>query len=319
MKCVLGMLILALNLPLAVARPGGGPCARKLQATGERIQDSSEFTMYLQSLLEERVIQNLDLDHFVNALEQNKIINPIFDFTRDKNLAFHHAEFQKIIESYALDLDEIKKWSRSYLPKRAKEDLQKNEVQVLTEHLPIHHIYGGATFYLAKHPTLGEVVKILKPGGNYNNENDWDKRVWSRAPLKNQFGQPIHFRNQFHQAPGVNQKKLILDRTVMQECTDRKAQLPTVDDFIELIGYFDYKLKDGVLTLTEKGMKDLRAVFPDSNFQFWTVVDDLSEPNGYYAWIFNGREGRIAHEYMQGHEEVYFILCTGTLERYSVK
>ena len=195
MKLFFGIFILALNLSVALANPAG-PCARKLLATGDRVEDTTQFTMYLELLLHERVIVAKDLDLFLSELERGNLINPIPNQSQNKEYALHHSEFQQLIESGSLARESIKMWSDSYLSGVRVVEKQKEVTKAATGELPFLLTSEGAVFYKIKHPVLGEVYKILKPTKQSDGSQEWDEKLWPVYLTRDSMNHIIELQNE---------------------------------------------------------------------------------------------------------------------------
>lgn len=308
MVCVLRVLLILLSIAHTsdVYANVQGPCVRKLLATGDQAQDTIQFTMYLEMLLDERVLVTSDLDPFIKKLFENNIINPIPNMDTAK-FSVHHTEFQKLVDSNSLDIEHIKKWVNEYVTKNKKTELEKKNTEKESKALPVYVSKNGAMFYKINHPKLGEALRILKPNGRVENEQDWEETIWSISPLVNK-------KNELREIDIYGYLDSTDKTLVSKNTKGRKAclslgdgvDLPTKDEFVRLMEYFGHFRKRGSLYLTRDGKKDFHNVLPDSMGSFWssTVYHDEDFKN--QAWRFDLDDGRY---YSDERDYPLFIRC----------
>ena len=316
MKCVLGLMILAILS--AEATPLQGPCVRRLLATGDKVEDTAQFIMYLELLLQERVIQVQDLDSFLKALAQDKITNPIPSSDANKEFTLHHAEFQKLLDSGSFDLTQIKTWVNSVILKTQAVEKQKEETRTETEELPFV-TPDGTIFYRFKHPLLGMSYKILKPNGNYQNEKDWEKTIWPVKALRDSKNHFLTMYNIKEINNGMGHYVMPMkDSPAKKACVElgEGIDLPSKNDYIKLLKHFNPHTKgtgpQSLVSLDEEGHQAFKKIFPDSADRiFWTSTIDKAQKTPLYSWIFDGDFGRI----MSGFRlEDRFVRCIGKVK-----
>ena len=323
MKCVCITLILMLFLPAAWAKHG--TCMGKLAGHGVP-EENTEFTMYLELLLEERVITVGDLGPFIQGLNENKVINPIPTLASNKNYAFHHVEFQSLIETGAFEMEQVKTWVNGYVAKTTVTQAQVEKTKLITEEVP-YIAEDGSVFYKVKHPTMGLVYRILKPGGRTENPNDWYPKVWPVSLLTDDQGQILKLSNQGSSVlkntlrrltgigPDARKAKNLSprDSPARKACLDKgdKTDLPTLNDFLELMSHFRHKPEgDGLITLTDSGREEFYKMFPQSElFNLWTASPLTGEMSS-QTLVFQPFVGMITYI---GSKENAAVLCVGTL------
>lgn len=291
MNCVLRLLLILLIPLAATAKPLYGPCGKKLTSSGDRIQDTQELLTYLQTLIDEKIISLDDLTPFTQALSHDKIINPI-PHSGALKFDFHHSEFDKLISTGSLDLSEIKSWAAATLSKTKKIENEKRVAETDTKVLPDFITQDGAMFYKFTHATIGPAYKILKAGGNYLNQNDWEETVWAIGKLK-------------------NQSRVYSESIEVCQNIGGGARLPSVEDYIHLLSHFEHEGAIGFkITLTEAGKKEFRSRFLDTITEFWTATPLNHSPVN--AWYFDGRECSV-NSYTSTNQND--VRCVATLEK----
>ena len=285
------MNLLLLFISLSVAAPQG-PCARKLLATGDRVEDTTQFTMHLEMLIHERIIRVEDLELFAAQLELGKMNNPILNRNSNKNLNFHFAEFQKLIASDTLDLEIIKLWTKEVILKNKLTEKQKEKAQLKTKEIPILTASDGAMVFKFNHPHIGPAVKILLPGGRFDNPKDWDPMAWAISPMRDKYGDL-----QKLSVGGVD----VQDSTLVSKNSPARkacielgggADLPSSTDYFRLILHF--RFKDGQFLFPPGGIpserrRQFQQVFPELRGEnFWTST--VEQPDSSNALLFSGND-----------------------------
>ena len=243
----------------------------KLLASGDRVQDTAEFTMYLETLIEERVLTLRDLEHFLKELKQNKVVNPIPNKTASKQFTFHHEQFQELIDAGSVDAKKVQEWEIRYITKTKETEHQKSETKKEIEHIQMSS--EGALFIPIKHPVFIDAIKILKPHGSLKNSLDYDPAVWSIRPLPNKYN--------FEGAA--------------KACHDlgENIGLPTHDDFVRLQSYFEtVKLATRPTHFSGLGKSEFSQFFGSVFANLSSIPAELG--TGVWSeWHFNPRMGRI--------------------------
>lgn len=272
-----------------------GPCIHKLLATGDRAEDTAQFTMYLELLLQERVIQSKDLKLFLNELEHNKVINPIVDKNKNKQQQLHYSEFQKLLDSGSLDSVQISAWAKSFIEKTEASEKQKENSKQTTIEVPFFITHDGAMFYKINHPELGEAYKILKPGGKPENSSDWEENIWAIEILKDEKGVPKKLQN--HLGLGVRGNTFVSKKSPARKaCLEmgEGVDLPSDEDFIGLLKHFEYEKNADPVRLTVPGGEEYKKLFPTYLDWFWTssihfdqVRRDKNNQREKKPWMFH--------------------------------
>ena len=308
---------LTLLLLVILATPPGfaaqGPCSRKLLTTGNQVQDTSEFTMYLQSLIEEKVITTEQLEPFLQQLEKNRVINPIPPIPGMK-FEFAHREFQALIHSGEIDPVLIRQWANSYIKKEKIIETQKIEFQQKTAEVPVYISAAGAMFYKITHPVFGEAYRILKPHGEYQNKADWEEVIWPIKAPKDKSGQYLLMSNFptgfFDWMKDSANKKLVSKKSKARKfCLELGAHsdLPTMDDYIRLIKHFENNNEE-IPYFTNNGLGTFQSLFPD--FKFIASWSSTFSPNDdAVGWYF--KNGKMEHT---SRLDEYHVYCIGVME-----
>lgn len=300
MKCVLSLLVALVFTGSALAAQG--PCARKLLKSGDWSQDSAYFTVYLEALTEERVVSLKDLEPFLLALEQDKIINPIPKTSTNKQFVFHYSEFQRLITDAAIDITFVKTWAQRVIPHKKNVLAQKDQSKRHTEELPYFISSKGAMFYKISHPVLGESYKILKPGGQYSNQSDWSEVIWPtdgiKDPLRHKSTkiQPLmSYKNGYGVDP-ENRSRVPKSSPARKACIDLGGQidLPTVEHYIQLMKYFEHEMVEGAVVLKEKALNEFIKLFKTPLWGFFWTSTVIPEQNFRYASQFGIRDHGIS-------------------------
>ena len=263
---------------------GQGPCVRKLLVTGDKVQYSDQFTMYLQSLLEQQIITIQHIEPFLSALEQDKLLNPIPRIAGVK-FEFHHQEFESLLNSGKVDLVRVQEWTNVFIKKINTTEKERKKSKQNSTEVPVYISPDGSMFYRVQHPLLGESYQILKPGGRYDVEGDWEKIVWPVNALKKKSGDLRRLTNHRGLDP-LNNKLVSKKSSARKACIDlgESIDLPTLEDYQHLISHFENKGKKDLI-LTEKGIEKFRELFPDSESKrYWSSSVHFNDTR--YAWLF---------------------------------
>ena len=289
MKLLSTLFVLVVMSPVVHAKEG--PCVRKLLATADRMQNSEEFTVYIEMLLENRILNTQMLDHFVQRLEKNDLINPIQNPADNQAFAFHYNEFQKLLSSNSLDITLIKRKVNDSLEKAKAVDSQKSNTEQNSVEIPDYISQKGYRFFKILHPTLGEAYKILRPKGHAENEWDWLSVIWPAHMLYNQ-EKPGFLMNLFNSGESDPlDASFVSPRTPARKaCLDLEggADLPSLSEYVELLQCFDHaKNKNHKVILTPKGELEFQKMFPFSyDKPFWTK--SIDENVASKAWKLEG-------------------------------
>ena len=244
-----------------------GPCARKFLGTGDRLQDTEQLTMYLELLLNERVISVAELAPFISELENNKVINPIPNQSKNKQHVFHRNEIEKLLATANMDIELAKKSIFALIKRNETKQNQKDKTEIETFELPVYTAYDGALFYEIKHPVLGDAYKILKPNGIYENPSDWEEKIWAKNTLSG-FGDSLATK-------------------LMCEKLGAGTELPSKDDYIQLFSHFQQVQNKTIpfdVELSDPGKIDFKKVFGDRhNHELWSST---VHPSGESGWMF---------------------------------
>ena len=286
-----------------------GPCQRKLLRTGDRVQDSIQFTMYVETLVEERVILFRELDEFFKSLDQRKITNPIVQELEKASRSFHYKEFQLLIDSKNLDIETIKKWSIKYQAKINKTKKQKDTAKTESKVMPDYIGPDGSMFYKFKHPILGTSYKILKPGGRYGNQEDWEKPIWPVDILKDKkTAFDVELTNEYGEDP-LNQAKVSVNSPARKGCLKLGdgIDLPTREDYMLLLSHFEHADKVTV-SLSKKGLEQFSKMFRGLGFTWTATVFRGPSGNAGSAWKFGGWTGMLN---THARTNYHYVRCVG--------
>ena len=306
------LLFMALTLNVNAVQ---GPCARKLLATGDRAFDTQQFTMYIEMLVDEGVVALSDLEPFFKSLKKGKLLNPVPNQTINKNFTLHHGEFEKILSENKLDLIAIKKWSNEFFKKNKTVEAEKTKAAADAKALPVYTAFNGGMFYLYKDPVLGEVYRILKPGGRLNRDEDWEEYVWPLNPLTDRNGDVLTVGDQFVYPP--SNFRISKNAGPRYECVKlgESIDLPTNDDYLKLLSYFEYDKENYVKS--GSGLKEHRLK------EFHDLFSKLPQLKSYKLWtssvlLENGGTGFYFHpwtaEIYRGGGS-YEVICIGKFKR----
>lgn len=267
-----------------------GPCSYKFFSKVERSDTTSEFVIYLEMLLEERILTVSHLTPFLVSIEKNKIINPIPN-QNDKVFAFHFKEFNRLIHSESLDLSLIKPWIQNYLAKKKIVETEKETSKTTTKDVPII-THDGAMFYKFAHPILGPSYKILKPGGRFENPADWEDSIWPIHPLKDQKGLLLNFSNDGEE-----------NSQARHACSELggSIELPSLYSMHVLLQHFEFNkigtVSDPKIMLTDRGRAQFQSMFTDLPAQlYWLSTPYLIEQTRQH-WYFSGQGAYTDHSY----------------------
>lgn len=294
------MNLILLFISLTVAAPHG-PCARKLQATGDRAEDTTQFTMYLELLLHERVIELKDSDSFLKELDQGKITNPISNPNANKQFSFHHGELQTLLQAKTIDLEMLKRWVQTFIQKTETTEKKKDQTHEKTKEAP-YIAPDGSMFYKFKHARLGEIYKILKPGGHYNNEQDWDPTLWAVSALVDEKGDALLLKNEGGQNSPARNACLSLGKGI---------DLPSEGDYVGLANRMS-PAPSG-LGFTEKYLfkgTEIRKIFKKMHSYMWTLSTSSGENKASGIVFETGVANTIGDQLKIAHG----VLCVGRLK-----
>ena len=274
------------------------PCARKMLSVNDRSSDTEQFILYLDIIVAERVLGPRELELFEKELVKNRIQNPIPNNTFNKKFSFHFREFQKLIDQGNLDRILIKKWVSGTIQKIKKQEKQKEQSKKNTKEVPVHTTLSGAQFFKIKDPILGEGYKILKPGGSYENQTDWEQRLWTTHPLRNKNGKIIEVSNRGGPS----------DSLAIKACRElgEGASLPTLDEYIRLLSYFEHVGKGDQIELTKVGIKKFYELFPETDEWIWTQSPVGASTE--VLWSYSGPLGHLRGTPINFNNRV---LCVG--------
>ena len=292
------MLVLLLILATEWGQANGqGPCSWKLLATGDRAEDTTQFTMYLEMLVEEKVLQIQDLEPFVTELKKGKLKNPIPNRAETK-YSFHYQEFQKLLKPNSLDQSKLLDWVESFVAKSQTVESQKEKSETDSSAIPVYIADDGSRFYKFTHPVLGEVYRILKPRGRMDVKEDWLKTIWSVRELKTSNGNPLEATNLGGRDKRNN--KIVSRRSAARRAClalGKTIELPTRGDFAEITQFFNLSSKEGI--------KELLRLFPDSEYRaFWSST--IREEDDTHAWRFYGKHNNL---YYNPRDYKSSVLC----------
>ena len=285
----------------AVEAKHSAPCARKFLKTTEQSLSTADFIVYLELLLEERVVKIKDLDQFKRELEKNKVINPIVNQELNKRLAFHFRELQKMVDEGRLDAVLVNQWLKIYESKEKVVEEQKESSAQITESTPVYISPSGAMFYFFNHPALGEVYRILKPKGKPDIALDWEERVWAVHPLKEKNGELITIlERDLEDASDSRAKK---------QCTalGLDSDLPTKDEYKRLMSHFQNEFEGDNIHLTPDAKKIFDRLFPKTDGKYFWTQSLLRNSDG--VWLYDGIGGSLL--FNQKNDLGRFIRCVG--------
>ena len=275
------------------AQAGTNPCSRKFLKSSDMGIGTSEFNMYLELLLEERILMEKDLGSFLKALEKGKLSNPIPVDITNKGFDFHRREFDKLIATGNVDLKMVQSFLSSYLKKA--ETVQEQKAKTSKKVEGVFFITSvGATFFKTRDQKLGEVYKILKPGKKLEDGDGFDDVRWAVKPLKGKFK---HEQGQAEEA-----------------CKKAGGRLPTNEDYERLRGYFEmYDRKDNFIS--KYGLKEFAQVFtPVEQNKYWAspanAKDITLAPRS--SWMYGGSTGMIM--FIEGNYEL-LVRCVTKASR----
>ena len=271
-----------------------GPCSGKLLSEQGQAAVTEEFKMYLEMLLEASppVITLDDLTPFIQKLSEGKIMNPIPSSSSNKSFELHHSEFEKLVSTHSVGLEEMRMWVKNYFLAHSERLEQKQKAESETKDAPFVVTTKGAMLFKLKHPKLGDVIKILKPGGNKNNPLDYDAHIWAMNALpgkRTNEGYNLWNPKEFF---GIGKDSLYSmtrhglvpkNSHARKACIDLGGDLPTLKDFERLREYFDLIIdpttdrKDIAVQLTPQSVGEFRQAFGSDSSWTATVREDYRE------------------------------------------
>lgn len=273
--------------------------------------------MYLELLVAERVLTVQSLELFLQQLAQNKLVNPISSNESNKRITLHREEFKKFLSSGSFDLEKIKAWADSFIVKSTTTETEQKNTRKNTEQTPDYISPDGAMFYKINHPQLGEAYRILKPGGHYWVDKDWDETIWDIHPLKDSKGRIRRYQNENGED---NSAKHVVSKSsqARKACLDlgNQVKLPSIEKYSQLLKYFVSKPQDAKpgLELLGRGLKEFQRLFPEASKvrRFWTSSIDFDPTNqekiaGKFVWAFDGLFGFTVSNGKRGN--YYAVYC----------
>ena len=289
---VLLIILMCSMLASSVFAKGQGRCTRKLLATGHRAEDTALFTLYLEMLLEEKVLSVSDLDPFAVELNKGKLINPIPNRTNTK-FSIHHQEFEKLMAVSDLDLFSITSWSNALYEKSNAVQNQKEKSKVESTELPFLVTPDGAMFFKFDHPSLGKAFKILKPGGNNQNPDDWEKVAWSMDALRHPVNNRLMLYTDMNDE--LDEHKVLISEKSTPRIACRNigpdVDLPFYEDYVALIEHLGRNENELRVELSKDGFLRLKKIYPFAENEFFWTKSPAAMDRERYVMIFNGWGG----------------------------